>query len=404
MSLPKVNQPALPSTDPPLPALPEATAPAAQTAAEPGSMPPPASTGTPRPPLLWWGAAVLAALSIASLALVWSTQQRVRTLEQELVRRQQVSQDQSTEARLLARQASDGAAEAIAKLTLIEARVAESALQRSQVEELMQSMSRSRDENVLADVEAALRVAQQQSAITGSAEPVVAVLKQADERLARYNQPRLERVRRAVARDLDRARGVAVVDLPSLSIKLDEVVRLVDELPLLATPERRASAAASAAAAGSAGSRAAAAAASAASAGSAAAQATSPADWLARLGEAWQRFGGHVWEEARSLLRVTRIDRPEAMLVAPEQSFFLRENLKLRLLNARLALLSRQFDLAQADLAQAQTALDRYFDRSSRRVVAASDLIKQVSAQSRQVVLPRPDDTLAALTAAAAGH
>ena len=37
-----------------------------------------------------------------------------------------------------------------------------------------------------------------------------------------------------------------------------------------------------------------------------------------------------------------RIDQPEAMLLAPDQAFFLRENLKLRLLNARLALLARR--------------------------------------------------------------
>jgi HemY protein len=81
----------------------------------------------------------------------------------------------------------------------------------------------------------------------------------------------------------------------------------------------------------------------------------------------------------RSLVRVTRIDKPEAMLVAPEQAFFLRENLKLRLLNARLALLSRQFDIAQSDLRDAQSALDRYFDRSSRRVVLATELVRQVA-------------------------
>ena len=185
------------------------------------------------------GALALTVLSVASLSLVWSTQQRVKSLEQELVRRQQSSQDQSTEARLLARQAHDAAADVAAKLALVEARVAESALQRTQVEELIQSLSRSRDENVLADVEAGLRVAQQQSAITGSAEPMVAVLRQADERLARYNQPRLERVRRAVARDLDRVRAVTVADVPSLSIKLDEAVRQIDELPMLVNPERK---------------------------------------------------------------------------------------------------------------------------------------------------------------------
>ncbi|MBT9595801.1 MAG: uroporphyrinogen-III C-methyltransferase [Vitreoscilla sp.] len=334
------------------------------------------------------GAALLVAICVASLALVWTTHQRLRVLEQELVRRQQTSQDQSTEARLLARQAHDAAADASAKLALIEGRVAESALQRTQVEELIQSLSRSRDENVLADVEAALRVAQQQSAITGSPEPLVAVLRQADERLARYNQPRLERVRRAVAKDLDRVRAVSVADVPSLSIKLDEAVRLVDDLPMLAVPDRRMAAKEAAAA----------------PARAASAAASSAADWLGRAQSIWQRVSADIWAEARSLVRVTRIDRPEAMLLAPEQAYFLRENLKLRLLNARLALLSRQFDQAQSDLAVAQSALERYFDRSSRRVTATAELLRQVASQARQVGLPRPDETLAALAAAAAGR
>ena len=119
---------------------------------------------------------------------------------------------------------------------------------------------------------------------------------------------------------------------------------------------------------------------------------------------AWEGLSQAVWQEARSLLRVTRIDRPEAALLAPEQAVFLRENLKLRLLNARLSLLSRQFDLAQADLVQAQLMLDRYFDRSAKRVQVASELARQVSSQARQVSLPRPDDTLSALTAAMAGR
>ena len=339
------------------------------------------------------GALLLTVVCVVSLSLVWSTQQRVRALEQELVRRQQNTQDLSTEARVLARQAHDTAADTAAKLALLEARVAETALQRSQVEELIQSLSRSRDENVLADVEAALRVAQQQSAITGSAEPLVAVLRQADERLARYNQPRLERVRRAVARDLDRVRAVSVADVPSLSIQLDEAVRRVDDLPLIVNPERKAAASAAARSTPAAARREA----------EAASAATLPA-WLGWVDQAWQRSASEVWDEVRSLVRVTRVDQPEAMLIAPEQAYFLRENLKLRLLNARLALLSRQFDQAQNDLNQAQAALEKYFDRSSRRVSGALDLLRQVAGQTRQVNLPRPDETLAALAAASAGR
>ena len=338
-------------------------------------------------------AVALLVLSLASLTVAWRAQQRVNSIEQELVRRQQDSQGQSTEARLFAKQAQEGTLEALAKLALLEARVAEVAIQRGQLEDLIQSLSRSRDENLLVDVEAGIRVAQQQSNITGSAEPLVAVLRQADERLARYNQPRLEGVRRAIARDLDRVRAVGVADIPSLVIKLDEAVRLVDEAPLLSVAEpRKAVAAARTPGKASVPSR------------SASAGAAGAAEWARAWRDGWSTAAERVWLEARSLIRLTRIDQPEAMLLAPEQAFFLRENLKLRLLNARLALLSRQFDTAQSDLQSAQSSLDRYFDRSSRRTMLALELVKQVAVQARQGVLPRPDDTLAALAAASAGR
>ncbi len=77
-------------------------------------------------------------------------------------------------------------------------------------------------------------------------------------------------------------------------------------------------------------------------------------------------------------MRVTRIDHDDAVLIAPEQQYFVRENLKLRLLNARLALFARQFEIAQADLRDAQAVLDKYFDRSSKRVLAASETLRQV--------------------------
>ena len=115
-------------------------------------------------------------------------------------------------------------------------------------------------------------------------------------------------------------------------------------------------------------------------------------------------FLGDMWAELKSLVRIERLDRPDPSVLSPGNAFFLRENLKLRLLNARLALLSRQFDTAQSDLRDAQSALDRYFDRSSRRVVAASETVRQVMGQSRLVNTPRPDATLAAIAAAAAGR
>jgi uroporphyrin-3 C-methyltransferase len=345
------------------------------------------------PAWLPWLLALLGVAVLLCVALAWQSLSRQQSLEQELVRRQEASQAQATEARLAAKQSGELVRDTAAKVSLLEARLAEVALQRGQLEELIQSMSRSRDENVVGDIEAAIRVALQQTQITGSAEPLVATLKQADERLLRYKQPRMEGVRRAVARDLDRVRAVSVVDVSTLTIKLDEVVRMADELPLMSggdaavrpREDRSGEAArdrhpAAAAADGK----------------------LSLWWWQAR--EQLSSWTGIVWGEARTLLRVTRIDHPEAALVSPDQSFFLRENLKLRLLNARLALLSRQFDTAQSDLRDCQEMLSRYFDMRSRKVAGVSELLRQVAGQARQVSVPRPDDTLAALTAAAAGR
>ena len=350
---------------------------------------PPARGGAGAP---WWLLLATVVLGAAALWFAWQTNQRVQSFEQELVRRQQDSTTLSTEARVLARQAQDASRDAVAKVALLESRVAENTLQRTQLEDLLQSMTRSRDENMLSDIEAALRVAVQQAAITGSTEPLLTTLKQADERLARNAQPRLERVRRAVVHDLDRVRSVAVSDISTLVIKVDEAVRMVDDLPLLVQPERRAGTAEDKSRA--AGVPAAASAAAAAAAGS----------WRAELAARWDLLVQRVLDEAKSLVRVTRIDQPEAMLVAPEQAYFLRENIKLRLLNARLALLSRQFGTAQSDLREVQIALERHFDRSSRRVNAMNELLRQVGSQSRGVVVPRPDETLAALTAVMAGR
>jgi uroporphyrin-III C-methyltransferase len=354
--------------------------PTAPSLAEPVAAPPP-----PKPAALGLGAGIglgaLALVALVALALAWQSHSRLRDLEPELVRRQATSQSLAAEAKQSAQASSEQVRELSAKLALLDAKLAEVALQRGQLEELLQSFTRSRDENVVGDIEASLRVANQQMVLVGSAEPLIAALKQAEERLQRYKQPRLEGVRRALLRDLDRVKAINAVDPGTLAMRLDEVSRLVDELPLLSEPqrqERRQTAAARPADAPASGAW---------------------ARWL----QGTQLMGQRVWDEARGLVRVTRIDQPEAMLTTPEQAFLLRENLKLRLLNARLALLSRQHEAARLDLNAALQALQRHADTRQRRSQLALELINQVLAQARPVSWPRPEDSLAALAAAGGG-
>src|SRR5690606_18465834 len=100
-----------------------------------------------------------------------------------------------------------------------------------------------------------------------------------------------------------------------------------------------------------------------------------------------------VWNETRGLVRLTRIANPEGMLISPDQGFFLRENMKLRLLNARLALISRQVPATQADLQAIQAAIPRYFDMQSRKTQLLQSMLTDVSLQSQQTTVPRPDES-----------
>jgi len=106
----------------------------------------------------------------------------------------------------------------------------------------------------------------------------------------------------------------------------------------------------------------------------------------------------------RDLVRISRIQSPEALLLSPEQSFFLRENLKLKLLNARLGLLSRQYEAVRADLAQTAAAVRRYADPQSRKTQQLLQLLEQAQQQLQKGESPRLDASLAALATAAAGR
>ena len=326
--------------------------------------------------------AILTIAALVSSVLLW---QRVTNMQEQLARQSADSGTQAVEARTIAQQAQDVARETSARLAVTEARVGEVALQRGQLEELMQSLSRSRDENLVVDIDAGLRLAQQQAQLTGSLQPLVAALKSASQRIERAAQPRLAPVLRAMGHDLERLEHASVTDTAGLLVRIDDLVRQVDDLPLInqvaqaAVMRRQAESAPTPAAAAS---------------------SASESPWQSTLRRAWEG----VRDETRGLVRVIRVDHPEAMLIAPDQAFFLRENLKLKLLNARLGLLARRMDSARADVAATINALNKYFDPASRRTQGAATALQQLQSHMKTAELPQLDDSFAALATAAAGR
>lgn len=336
---------------------------------------PPLGTVQPDMPMrswLVWAVATLAVLALVVSVLLW---QKVSRMQEQLARQSLDAGQQSLEAKAWAKQAQDTVKDSVARMSLIEGRLGEVALQRGQLEELIQNLSRSRDENLLVDIEAGLRIAQQQAQLTGSPEALLAALQTAQQRLQRAGQVRLAQVQRAIDKDLERLRSVQTIDIPGLLMRLDDGVAQVDGLVLAnQAPVHPASAAST--------------------------PAPSRSAW-----PAWWSLGlQNVLEPLRDLVRISRVDAPEALLLNPEQSFFLRENLKLKLLNARMGLLSRQYDAVRTDLSQVVVAVKRYADPQSRKTQQLLLLLEQAQQQLQKGEPPRLDASLAALGAASAGR
>lgn len=373
-----------------------------------------------RSAMVWWAMAAsgLALVALVGLVMLW---QRLGLVQQELVRRATDVAEQAQRTQALAESAQVAVETLQARLAVAEVRLSEVSLQRSQLEELMLSVSRSRDDTLVLDIESGLRLAMQQTELTGSAQPLLSALAAADQRIARAAQPRLNPVQRAIARDMDRIKASPVADLPALAGQLDELARLIDDMPLLnADPQPLGAGAlrarplvtvpsteplASPVAAPNEPDGVLPPGATASLDATDAPASTSP--WSG-LQARWAQWSGHLWatvsQAAQDLVRVSRIQHPDAVLLAPDQSLYLRENLKIKLLNARLSLLSRQVPAARVDMQAVRAAIQKYFDATAPTTRKTLQTLSEALQATRTVDVPRPDESLAALAAAAKGR
>jgi len=314
-------------------------------------------------------ALVLAGAIVLAGAYGWyDARSRIGATKEELARRLRDIESDSREAKVLARQAQETMREAQAKIAVLEGKLAESQNQQLALENLYQELSRNRDEWALAEIEQVLTIAAQQLQLSSNVRAALLALQLAESRLARSDRPQFIPLRKAVARDIERLRTLPSIDVAGVSLRLDGLVAAVDTLPL-AFDERTADLTKS---------------------GKAAARAEARDGFLAR-------FGSEVWDELKSLIRISSMETPEPPLLAPSQAYFLRENLKLRLLNARLALAMRDEAGFREDLRVAQCWVSRYFDVRPKAASAFAAQLKQLGSTSFTFELPTLADSLEAV-------
>lgn len=338
---------------------------------------PPESTAEPRAGTRTGLAAVISVIALVAVgALGWQVYELrggVAAVREEVAQRLAGSESAVTEYRALGRQQQEAIAALQGKFGALEAQVAATEGQAAALETLYQQFSRTREDRVVAEAEYAIGMAAQQLQLAGNTEAALIALQGAEARLATQDAGQLLPLRRAIARDIERLKAVPQVDVPGIALRLETLLERVDALPLAfaAEPVERA-------AGGRAGSP------------SAPAGEPSPADFIMRVAH-------EVWQEILTLVRIERLDQPEPVLLAPAQSTYLRENLKIRLLTARLALLARDGRTFAGDLAQARSWIERFFDKRDTKVQDALAELGTLVATPVKVEQPAPGESVAAL-------
>jgi len=310
------------------------------------------------------GVLIVAALGASGWGY-YDARLRLGATQEELARRLKGIDENAREARAAAREAQESAREMQAKLGALEARVADAQSQQLALESLYQELSRNRDEWQLAEIEQVLAIAQQQLQLSGNVRAALLALQLAESRLSRADRPQFQPVRRALARDIERLKSLPAADLAGMAQRLDAVLAAIDDLPLAydARLERAPQAAAPAAASGG---------------------------FLAQ-------FGAGLWRDLKDLVVVRRVDAPQPPLLPPEQAYFLRENLRLRLLNARLALLSRNQAGFEEDVRVARRWLQRHYDLRARSTLEALQRLEQLQGSPISFEPPSITDSLDAV-------
>ncbi|MGI9024679.1 MAG: uroporphyrinogen-III C-methyltransferase [Burkholderiaceae bacterium] len=330
---------------------------------------------------------------LIAIALWFLTANRLDRSEREFARRIQDDGVASRSAQTVAKQAQDQSLANAAKVGALEGRVADSQSQQASLEQLYSDLARTRDDWALAEVEQILAVASQQLQLAGNVQGAIIALQNADQRLARTERPQFIVLRRAIAKDLERLKALPAVDIAGNALRIDSLVGMVDSLPLLAdekpAPRPRLDA----------------------QPVDRSVRADKPADknggtnsgatvgahgWFERVQDNLRYLAAEAWQRFEQLVRVREVSVPDALLLAPTQTYFVRENLKLRLLNARLALLARQEATYRADLLRVQEALQKYFDLRSRQTQAALALLKQVQSANTVIEVPTLSESLTA--------
>ena len=357
--LPESEITTLPAFIEPVPSAGEPTPTVSASASElPDAPPTPAKQTGGRGAVGWALLLALISLAVAGLALWQAYEWRAQSedLRKEIADRLQENDQAVGELRVHAQKVDSFQTQ----INSLESDLKKSEGHAIALEALYQQFSRSQEDRIIAEVQQAVEFAGQQLQYAGNIEMALIVLREAQTRLERNDLGQFKGLRQALKTDIEKLNRQDTFDMPRTAERLEHLLEKIDALPLVYHDEV-----------------------------SDDGSSIQPAEKV--QGEGFGHFisslASDVWMGLRSLVRFERLDtKNEPVLLAPEQSAYLRENVKIRLLTARLAMLARDGQTYATDLKRTRNWIERFFDMSNKDVKEVVEELRALEAMPVGVI------------------
>lgn len=230
---------------------------------------------------------------------------------------------------------------------------------------LFKQLGRDRSAWTLDEVDYLLVIANRRLQLEGDVRSALIALGEADARLKAQADPALLPVREAIASELQALRAMPEVDIEGLSLELASLAEHVATLPLpgdvpqqfkreAAQPEKK------------------------------------------KVSN-WRELPGAIWNDIKSLVSIRNTGVEAVPLRVPEQRYFLRQNLVLKLQSARLAALRQSEALYQASLAEALAWTGQYFHTEDAATQGFMEALSRLQGRILKPERPAIDGSLRTL-------
>ena len=233
--------------------------------------------------------------------------------------------------------------------------------------ELARFSAHDRESWSLAEAEYLLRLSNQRLIMAGDTVAAQALLASADAVLRGLDDVSLHSVRSAVASDLAAVRAVPKVDVEGIYVRLSALAEQADKLVIFQFPERDARP-----------------------------RDATQEDWQARLQQGYEQ----ALQKLSDYVIIRRRDVPMQALMDPQWEGLVRQNLRMLLEQAQVALLSSNQALYESSLERAQHWVAEFFESDAAAAQAMAREITQLAALQVQVSMPEISRSLEALDSA----